>query len=45
MTEFFMRLPFAILGAYIGGKRGGIIRMFIYSFIGCIVGDALIILL
>ena len=45
MTEFFLRLPFAIVGAHIGKKQGGIFWMFIYSFVGCIVGDALISLL
>lgn len=45
MNDFLFRLPFAIIGASIGSKRGGFIRMFIYSFIGCIVGDALMALL
>lgn len=46
MNEFLFRLPFAILGAHIGRKYGGdFITSFGCSFIGCIVGDALMAML
>lgn len=45
MIEFVFRLFFAILGAYIGGKRGGFITMFICSLIGASIAEFLIVML
>ena len=45
MSDFLFRLPFAFLGSYIGGKRGGITSMICGSFMGCCVGELVLMLL
>ena len=42
MNDFLFRMPFAILGAYIGSKRGGFLSMFICSLIGASIGEFLL---
>lgn len=45
MSEFLFRLPFSMLGAYIGSKHDGCLPIIVGSFIGCFVAEALMILL
>ena len=44
MSDFLFRLPFAFLGSYIGNMCGGITSMICGSFMGCCVGDLVLML-